>query len=130
MRRLIMLLACFVLVSSSSAAALRCGSRLITKGAYKPEVLHKCGEPDFVEDFLLYNTFILNPHTHRRKIHNHRVPLRGTHREYEIPAGHKLLATPVQAEGWTYNFGPRRFMQRLLFVNGKLREIKTLGYGY
>ncbi len=130
MRWLVLLLTGCVLVSASSADALRCGSRLITKGAYKPEVLYKCGEPDFVEEFLLYDTVILNPHTQQRNIHSHRVPTHGTHRRYEIPSGHKLLATPVQAEDWTYNFGPNRLMQRLLFINGKLHEIKTMRYGY
>ncbi len=127
MPRFVLLLTCFVLVSASSADALRCGSRLISKGAYKPEVLYKCGEPDFVEEFLLYDTVILNPRTRRRTIHNHRVPMHGG---YEIPHGHKLLATPVRAEDWTYNFGPNRLMQRLLFINGKLKKIESIGYGY
>ncbi|MDH3599951.1 MAG: DUF2845 domain-containing protein [Candidatus Tectomicrobia bacterium] len=130
MLRLMLLFACFVLLSVSSADALRCGPRLITKGAYKPEVLHKCGEPEFIEEFLLYDTVFLHPHTHQRRIHAHRVPIHGTHGGYEIPAGHTLLTTPVRVEDWTYNFGPNRLMQRLRFINGKVHEIDTMGYGY
>jgi hypothetical protein len=125
-----LLFAYFVLISASSADALRCGPSLVTEGAYKPEVLHKCGDPHFVEEFLLYETVFLHPHTHQRNIHRHRVPMHGTHGGYEIPAGHELLTTPVRAEDWTYNFGPNRLMQRLRFINGKLREINTMGYGY
>ena len=33
-------------------------------------------------------------------------------------------------EVWTYNFGKSRFMQELIFENGVLRRINTLGYGY
>jgi hypothetical protein len=43
MLRLILLFACFVLVSASPADALRCGPRLVTEGAYKPEVLEPPG---------------------------------------------------------------------------------------
>lgn len=32
-------------------------------------------------------------------------------------------------EAWTVNFGARRFMRRLIFVDGYLRRIDTLGYG-
>ena len=130
MLRLMLLFACFVLISASSADALRCGPRLISKGAYKPEVIHKCGEPDFVEEFLLYETVFLHPRTHRRRIHSHRVPVYGTHGGYEIPAGHTLLTTPIRVEEWTYNFGRNRFMQRLRFIQGKLHEIESVGYGY
>jgi hypothetical protein len=130
MLRLILLFACFVLVSASPADALRCGPRLVTEGAYKPEVLYKCGEPEFVEEYLLYETVFLDPYTHERKMHLHRVPMYGPHGGYEIPVGHTLLTTPVRAEDWTYNFGPNRLMQRLRFINGKLHEINTMGYGY
>lgn len=35
-----------------------------------------------------------------------------------------------QIEVWTYNFGSNKFMQELIFRNGKLQRINTLGYGY
>ena len=130
MFRFMMLFACFVLMSASSADALRCGPRLISEGAYKPEVLYKCGEPHFVEEYLLYQTVFVDLHSHQRTIHSHQVPISGTHEAYEIPAGHTLLTTPIRVEEWTYNFGPTRLMQRLRFIHGKLREINTMGYGY
>lgn len=33
-------------------------------------------------------------------------------------------------EEWFYNFGPRRFMMRLLFADGRLLREDELGYGY
>ena len=35
----------------------------------------------------------------------------------------------VVIEEWVYNFGSTRFMQLLIFEDGKLREVKDLGYG-
>ena len=31
---------------------------------------------------------------------------------------------------WTYNFGSTKFMQELIFRNGRLHRINSLGYGY
>ncbi len=36
----------------------------------------------------------------------------------------------IKRETWLYNWGPNRFMKKLIFVNDKLQEIKDLGYGY
>lgn len=35
-----------------------------------------------------------------------------------------------QIDVWTYNFGSNRFMQELLFRNGRLYRINDLDYGY
>lgn len=34
-----------------------------------------------------------------------------------------------RVETWTLNFGARRFMRRLVFVDGQLRRIDSLSYG-
>jgi hypothetical protein len=130
MFRFMMLFACFVLISASSADAFRCGSRVISEGAYKAEVLYKCGEPQFVEEYLLYQTVVVDLHSHRRTIHSHRIPIYGAQEVYDIPAGHTLLASPIRVEDWTYNFGRTRLMQRLRFIHGHLKEIESVGYGY
>ncbi len=130
MYRLMMLFACFVLISASSADAFRCGSRVVSDGDYKAEVLLKCGEPQFVEEYLIYQTIVEDLISHRRTIQSHQVPIFGTQEVYEIPPGHTLLKTPIRVEDWTYNFGPSRLMQRLRFVQGRLKEIQAMGYGY
>jgi hypothetical protein len=130
MYRLMMLFACFVLISASSADAFRCGSRVVSDGDYKAEVLYKCGEPQLVEEYLIYQTIVEDLISHRRTIQSHQVPIFGTQEVYEIPPGHTLLKTPIRVEDWTYNFGPNRLMQRLRFVQGRLKEIQAMGYGY
>jgi hypothetical protein len=36
----------------------------------------------------------------------------------------------VPVEIWTYNFGPYKLQRRVRFVDGRVDEIETLGYGY
>jgi hypothetical protein len=35
----------------------------------------------------------------------------------------------VRVEEWVYNFGPTQLMSSLIFENGRLVRIRTLGYG-
>ncbi len=37
---------------------------------------------------------------------------------------------PIHIEVWTYNYGRRKFMQELVFENGRLKKINQLDYGY
>lgn len=39
------LLICMLFIFTAPATAMRCGTNLISKGAYKEEVLAKCGRP-------------------------------------------------------------------------------------
>jgi len=48
---IIALLASSVLSTSVSAETLRCGSSLIMRGDFAVEVLEKCGEPDFIDQW-------------------------------------------------------------------------------
>ncbi len=87
-------------------AGMRCGSRLVSEGDHKIEVLSKCGEPALVEP-LGYGHYTVWPHY--------------AHRHYTAYA---LI------EEWTYNFGPRRFMRLVRFADGKVIRIISLDYGY
>ncbi len=91
------------------AHAMRCGTALISPGDRKLEILHRCGEPDAVEQWHGYRSF----HFH----HPH------------PGVGHEAVI-PVTVEEWTYNLGPHRFMRLLHFENGVLRWIKSLDYGH
>ena len=90
-------------------AGMRCGSRLISEGDHKIEVLNKCGEPALIEP-LGYGQYSVWPHY-----------ARGAHRHYTAYAF---------IEEWTYNFGPRRFMRLVRFADGKVIRIISLDYGY
>jgi len=97
------------LLSAPAHAAMRCGSRLVTSGDHKIEVLSKCGHPALVET----------------RLHHH--PIRLPHHAHGL-YHHRLLAAEI--EEWTYNFGPRRFMRLVQFAGGRVVRIISLDYGY
>ena len=100
--------AALLLAVQPAQAAMRCGSRLVTGGDHKLQVLHKCGPPALVE-FRGFQYFTYLPHT--------------------LPgAGTRLIGANV--EEWTYNFGPRRFMRLVRFADNEVVRIISLDYGY
>ncbi len=44
-------------------------------------------------------------------------------------SGHRGATILVNVEEWTYNEGPHRLMHLLIFHNGILSEVRTLGFG-
>lgn len=96
-------------------SSMRCGKELVGYGDHAIEVLAKCGEPDHVEERVIY---------HVKKIDYQRPHAR---RDAHIQ---KEVHVPVQTETWVYNFGPNRFMQEARFVDGRLKKVRTLGRGY
>lgn len=98
-------------LACSPAFAFRCGSKLVSKGDTRAEVLAKCGGPaDRVAQRSVY-----------------RRPMIWAHgRPYYI--GEDPMEVPV--ESWTYNLGPNKLMRRLRFEDGIVADIETLGYGY
>src|ERR1700737_4560135 len=93
-----------------AAQSLRCGSKIIGRGITRAEVSARCGDPAQVE---------------------HKSAYTGT----SIAADGRSNLTngstvEVQIELWTYNFGPNKLMQRILFADGIVVTIESLGYGY
>ena len=108
------------LLLSDTAAAFRCGSKLVKDGMHEAQVLAACGQPTTMR--------------------NVGVAVRGYdyrfHREigsgwsaYYDP-GYPGFAQEVYITEYVYNFGPRKLMRRLLFEGGVLVAIESLGYGY
>lgn len=93
-----------------SAYALRCGTALVQEGDSSYEVLRKCGDPSYIEEFTEY-IYVYREHGDR-----------GTRIPYRVPSR--------SGEKWTYNFGRQRFMRALYFVDGRIWKIETLGYGF
>ena len=85
------------------AQALRCGTRLVDNGDRDFQVRQRCGQPFWIDEFSS-------------------VEVHGANSPYEVQ-------TEDVYDAWYYNFGPQRFMMRLLFRNGYLVEEQTLGYG-
>ena len=92
-----------LLAAASPAWALRCGTRLVGPGDQDFQVRSRCGEPIWIERSSEFEVL-------------------GAYGPYERQ--HETLI-----EAWTYNFGPRTLMRRLVFRDGVLSREDTLGYG-
>lgn len=106
---LAVLLALCLAVFAAPAWALRCGNDVVGVGDTTFELLEACGEPTLVERF------------------DDRLP----YRTFDTLTGEYYtdwIAQPYDV--WTYNFGPRRFVQRIIIKEGKIYRIESRGYGY
>jgi hypothetical protein len=92
------------------ADAMRCGSRIVTFGDTRAAVRNICGEPTEIE----------TRHILRRPTYavNGRI----------VHFGDGYIEVPVEI--WIYNFGPYKLLRQVRFVDGRVDEIETLGYGY
>ncbi len=109
-----------LVLASGSAHAFRCGNKIVRDGMHETQVIRACGEPTT-------RRFI------GRAVRGVQVPFvhHGSpgHSVYRSPGfGHFM--TEVIITEFTYNFGPRKLMRRLLFEGGVLVKIETIGYGY
>jgi hypothetical protein len=103
-------------VSHGMASDFSCGSKIITIGDYRYDVLRKCGEPSHVEvweEVRLRGDF--GPGLFETRIGFHRSPL--------------FLTGPVTVEEWVYNLGSNRFIRYLRFENSRLIRITDGDYG-
>jgi hypothetical protein len=107
MHRTLLLLCC--LAATAPAHALRCGTGVVSKGDSTMKLLRECGEPTMTEK------------QERSVATRSYDPARGTYYD-------DFVAIPYEI--WTYNFGPRRFVQRITIEDGKIRSIESAGYGY
>jgi len=98
-----------LLLAAAPAYAFRCGTRVITAGDPADKVLHFCGSPVSVQT-------------------------RRAERPYIDEIGrsylYRGLIEEVVIEEWTYNLGPYQFMRLVRIENGRVVEVKPLGYGY
>jgi hypothetical protein len=94
----------------ASADGMRCGSRLVTTGDPRAKVRQFCGEPTDVQTRAIL----------RRPTFN----VGGRIYSY----GDGFVEVPVEI--WIYNLGPYKLMRQIRFVDGRVEDIETLGYGY
>ncbi|HET8939804.1 MAG TPA: DUF2845 domain-containing protein [Polyangiales bacterium] len=106
---------CLSLAATAQAdGSFRCKTRLVTTGAAAYEVKSLCGTPDDMQT---------------------RSEVRTIRRAVSVPCATGLCSSfvedsiSVNVEEWTYDFGPQRFIQFLIFEQGKLVQIKSGGYG-
>jgi Protein of unknown function (DUF2845) len=96
--------------STAHADAMRCGNKLVTFGDTRSAVRSICGEPTDIQtrSILRRPTYDLHGRT--------------------IYFGDGYVEIPVEI--WIYNFGPYKLMRQVRFVDGRVDEIETIGYGY
>lgn len=107
------------LVSPDALAdGMRCDSRLVSHGDSSHEVRSKCGAPQATEHRT--ETEVVR----RRVVVPCRTPVGGGAcvEEQEHVVTHDI-------DTWTYDFGPSRLVHYATFVDGKLRDVQTGGYG-
>lgn len=101
MRRCVLLIA-FIVISAAEAFAdnFRCpNGAIVSTGDRIAEIYVKCDPPSFRET------------------------------RTESESGHRGATILINVEEWTYNEGPHRLMHLLVFHNGILNQIHSLGFG-
>lgn len=106
----------WLVATAAGADGMRCGNRLISTGDSTYLVRSRCGEPQDA-------TRRTETRTERR-----RVRVRCGNGEARCDREQEVSAEVVVDE-WTYDFGPRRFVHYLTFLDGKLARVATGGYG-
>ena len=103
-------LAWFACVPAAHADAMRCGNKLIREGDTRSLVRDFCGEPSDIQTRSILRRPVFNFNGRKQFF------------------GDGLVEIPVEI--WTFNFGPSKLMREVRFVDGRVEEIATLGYGY
>lgn len=104
-------------VDDLAASDLRCGSKLVSIGERRYDVLRKCGDPVNIEaweEVRIRRGLLLS------------YPIAS---EQEVFLRSPLAKEWVTIEEWEYNFGATQFIRYLRFENGRLRKITTGDYG-
>lgn len=103
-----LLLASILFLTAPEAFAFRCGQKIVQTGDHITDVREKCGEPDYAD---------------------RRLGVSGS--RFRFPRNTLDISEyeQITIDEWIYNFGPRRLKQQLIFENGVLKEINSIGYG-
>ena len=110
----------FALLLPEAAQAFRCGSKLVKEGMHEAQVIAACGEPTTRRNLGVAVRY------YDYRYYRNTSPGWSS---YKRP-GYGNLASEVVITEYTYNFGPRKFMRRLVFEGGILETIEKIGYGY
>lgn len=114
------LFAIAALLATEAAEAFRCKNKIIRDGMHEHQVIALCGEPA-TRRHLGYAT--------RGVSYGWRREYPGGYTRRQYPGSSTLIEEVVITE-YVYNFGPRKFMRRLVFEGGVLTTIESIGYGY
>lgn len=116
----------FVGTARSGYSSMRCGTRLVSAGDSTYTVRSVCGPADA-------ESRRVEQRTVRRVVH---VPCREQANAEESPeplAGRCRVVEEhtieIVIDEWTYDFGRNRFVQYVLFEDGRLATVEVGGYG-
>jgi len=109
------------LLMTNSAHAFRCKSKIIRDGMHEQQVIAACGKPTTMRH--------LGYAVRGYNIEYRRSFPGGINTGRSFP-GYGNLQQQVIITEYVYNFGPRKFIRRLIFEGGVLVTIESLGYGY
>ncbi|WP_158658085.1 DUF2845 domain-containing protein [Agarilytica rhodophyticola] len=107
------------LSATTSAFALRCGSKVIKEGDGLSRVANYCGEPENIRTRSIFRSGGISgseqvaPNRRRARV--------GIYDEVSVE---------IEVEEWEYNFGPNKLSRRIVFEDGVVVRIKSIGYGY
>jgi len=118
--KLIALLLAAALLLPQTAAAFRCGTKLVKDGMHEVEVIAICGEPAS-KRHLGYAIRSIDVREHRPSVPGWTITR---------SPGYYSYPTEVMVTEYVYNLGPRKLMRRLVFEGGMLVSVETLGRGY
>jgi hypothetical protein len=108
------------LLLSESAAAFRCGSKLVKDGMHELEVVKICGAPASVRH-LGYAVRSVDVRAHQPTVPGWTI---------SRSPGYLYYPIEVMVTEYVYNLGPQKLMRRLVFEGGLLVSVETLGRGY
>lgn len=115
-----------LIAASAQALAFRCNSYVIDVGMHKAEVIQKCGIPASRDQRLeRRRVSVIQSQSH---LVSHSPVLSASSERSRGSVGYER-EVDIQIEEWIYNFGPQRFMQLLIFEDGRLKSIQDLAYG-
>ncbi len=109
-----------VLLLPETAAAFRCGNKLVKQGMHETEVIAICGEPTSIRrlGYAIRSVDIRDRRGNRSGLTVIHAP------------GYYTYPVEVMVTEYVYNLGPRKFMRRVLFEDGLVATVETLGRGY
>jgi hypothetical protein len=102
MMKAVVILLVAIIPQLADAQSVVCAGKIINEGSTKAEVAAACGPP------------------------------MEKGKDAHEPAIGKAAApdSDEDTEVWTYNFGPRKFMQRIWFEGDRVKLVESLGYGH
>jgi hypothetical protein len=108
------------LLAPETAAAFRCGSKLVKEGMHETEIVAICGTPTSIRH-LGYAVRLVEHRSGQSSLPGMTL---------SRSRGQVLYPAEVMVTEYIYNLGPRKFMRRLVFEGGLLATVETLGRGY